>query len=260
MERIQGLSGKTETISNVIIDELDSLAKRTQVIILSPTREAAQATHTLVSASAAASSIATHLSVGGNDIHKDRQRLKERPHVVIGTIGRIFSMLERKTINPCDIKFFCVEGIQYFLGTNYETQFAEFCEKLPKDTEVVFLSTKTRYKTPHDFSKFFTNQPLHFLVKEDPAPEPGATPCDLEPVGVGLSQSEETMQNAIKPVCIFIHYVRTGTLVTVRMSIIPRLLASKAEVLCPVSRTSRIHRQGSTRTGNATFPVFPGAF
>ena len=197
-ERIQGLPGKTETISNVIINELDNSAKKTQAIILSPTRESAQTMYTLVSASAAASVITTHLSVGGTNTHEDRQRLKERPHVVVGTMGRIFAMLERKTINPSDIKFLCVDGIHQLLGVSCENEFAEFCEKLPKDTEFVLLSTKTRYKTSHDLSRLFTHKPLHFLVKEDPAPESNAVPHDPEPISVTRNQIEDTTRSTVR--------------------------------------------------------------
>lgn len=42
VERIQGLPGKAETISNTIINELDNSVKQTRAIILSSSREAAQ--------------------------------------------------------------------------------------------------------------------------------------------------------------------------------------------------------------------------
>lgn len=194
VNRIQGLPGKTETISNVIIKELDNSVKQTQAIILSPSREAAQTTHTLVSASAASAFVTTHLSVGGSNVHEDKQRLKERPHIVIGTIGRIFAMLERKTIDPADIKILCIDGIQHFLCSGRENEFEEFCEHLAKDIEVVFLPTKLRYKTSHDLSRLFIREPLHFLVKEDPAPEP---------VGVDPNQNGDATRSAVRQVCAF---------------------------------------------------------
>ena len=207
MERIQGLPGKTETILSVIVAELDNFVKRTQAIILSPTREAAQTMYTLVSTSAAALAVTTHLSVGGTSTYEDKQGLKERPHIVFGTIGRIFAMLERKTIDSSDIKFLCVDGIQQLLGVNYENELAEFCERLPKDVELVLLSTKLRYKTAHDFSKLFIHEPLHFLVKEDPAPEPSTVLHDPEPIGVDQNRIEDTMQNATRPVCTFVNHM-----------------------------------------------------
>ena len=197
-ERIQGLPGKAETILNVIINELDNSIKKTQAIALSPTREAAQTIYTLVSASAAASAITTHLSVGGTNTHEDRQRLKERPHIVVGTIGRIFAMLERKAIHTSDIKFFCVDGIHQLLGANYENEFVEFCEQMPKDINFVLLSTKTRYRTSHDLSRLFAHKPLHFLVKEDPTPEPGAVLHGPEPIEVTPNQIEDMTRNAVR--------------------------------------------------------------
>lgn len=152
----------------------------------------------LVSSAAVASGITAHLSVGGTSIHEDRQHLKERPHIVVGTAGRLFAMLERKTIDPDDIKYLCVEGIQHVLGSKYENEFAEFCELLPKDIKIILLSTKIRYRTSHDFSKLFIHKPLHFLVKEDPAPEPSAIQHDQDPVGVDTNWGENTAQSIVR--------------------------------------------------------------
>ena len=187
----------------MIVNELDNSVKRTQAIILNPTREAAQAMYALVSASAAASVVTTHLSVGGTDIPEDRRQLKERPHIVVGTVGRISAMIKRKAIDPSDIRFLCVDGVQQLLGVNSENEFAEFCERLPKDIELVLLLTKPRNKTPHDFSTLFTHEPLHFLVKEDPAPEPNTVLRDPEPIDVYPNRIEDTMQNATRPVRAF---------------------------------------------------------
>jgi len=181
----------------VIIKELDNTVKKTQAIILSPTREAAQTMYTLVSASAAASAVTAHLSVGGTNTHEDRQRLKERPHIVVGTIGRIFAMLERKTIQTSDIKFLCVDGIHQLLGVNHENEFAEFCEQLPKVIDFVLLSTKARYKTSHDLSRLFTHKPLHFLVKEDPAPESSVVLHDPESISITPNQLEDMTRSAV---------------------------------------------------------------
>lgn len=198
MERIQGLPGKAETISNVIINELDNSVKRTQAIILSSSRETAQAIQTLVSASAASASVTIHLSVGRTDIHEEVRGLKERPHIVIGTMGRITHMLKRRIINPADIRILCVDHIQYLLSARFETEFAELCKHLPNDIKVVLLSNKIRYNTPHDLSSLFGSQPLHFLVREDPAPEPSAVSHNAQPISVGSDQNEDATRNAVR--------------------------------------------------------------
>ena len=224
MEQIQGLPGKTEAVSNVILNELDNSVKKTQVIILSPTREAAQKMYMLVSAAAAALSITTHLSIGGTNVREDGLLLKERPHVVVGTIGRLYSMLERKTINTGDISFLCVEGIQFLLGSKYENELSMFCEQLPNDLVVVLLSTKIRYKGHHDFGKLFTRKPLYFLVEEDPAPDPSLIPHD--PVPIDVEKNRDYGAAAIMVRLIYLHQPCVYNPSTCRTPIAPVLVYS----------------------------------
>ena len=191
-ERVRKLPGKIETISNVVVNKLNYFVERTQAIILSPTREAAQAICTLISASDAASAITFHLSVGGTSIHEDSRQLWERPHVVVGTTGRISDLLRRKTIDPNDIKFLCVDGVEHLLSATYENEFAEFCGQLPRDIELVLLPTKPRYKTPHDLNNLFAHEPLHFLVREGlEPPESSIILRDPEPLDIDPNRIEE---------------------------------------------------------------------
>lgn len=200
MERIRGLPGKTETIFNTVVNEVDNSVKRTQAIILSPSRETAQTIYALVSAFAASVSVTTHLSIGKSNIDKDKEKLQERPHIVIGTLVRIATMLECKAINPTDVRILCIDNVQYFLSVGYEKEFSGFCEHLSKDIDAVFLSTDIRYKSSHDLTKLFTHEPLFFLVKEGLALEPSDILRDPEPAAINSNSIEDTALNAVRPV------------------------------------------------------------
>lgn len=200
MDRIRGLPGKTQTIFNTVVNEVDNSVRRTQAIILSLSREAAQTIYALVSAFAASLSITTHLSLGKSDIKKDKEGLQERPHIVIGTLGRIAPMLECKAINPTDVRILCVDNVQYFLSVGYEKEFSGFCGHLSKDINAIFLSTSIQYKSSHDLSKLFTHEPLHFLVKEGLAPEPSDILRDPEPAATDSNLIEDATLGTIRPV------------------------------------------------------------
>ena len=186
----------------MIINKLDYFVNRTQVIILTPTREAAQTICKLVSSSPAASAITFHLSVNGTSIYEDMKLLEEQPHVIVGLIEPISDMLRSRAIDPKGIRFLCVDGVEHLLSVTYEKQFAEFCKRLHKNIELILLPTETHYYTPHDLSNLFSHEPLQFLVREDPAPGPGGILRDPDPLTMdpnqigGMTRSADGYQDA----------------------------------------------------------------
>ena len=87
-------------------------------------------------------------------------------------------MLRSRVIDPKDIRFLCVDGVEHLLSVTYEKQFAELCKQLPRNIELILLPTDTHYYTPHDLNNLFAHEPLQFLVREDPAPGLGGDTSD----------------------------------------------------------------------------------
>ncbi|GIX88479.1 eukaryotic initiation factor 4A-II [Caerostris extrusa] len=92
----QSGTGKTATFSIAILQQLDVNFRETQALILAPTRELAQQIQKVVIALGDYMGAQCHACIGGTNVREDIRKLEMGVHVVVGTPGRVFDMINRK--------------------------------------------------------------------------------------------------------------------------------------------------------------------
>ena len=99
--------------------------KGTQALILAPTRELAQQIQKVVIALGDYMSIECHACVGGTNVREDMAKLQEGVHVVVGTPGRVFDMINRRAFRTDHIKIFCLDEADEMLSRGFKDQIYE---------------------------------------------------------------------------------------------------------------------------------------
>ena len=99
----QSGTGKTATYLLGILNRLEENDK-TQAIILSPTKELAEQTNTVVNSIGENIGVKTHICIGGKAVKNDLDILKKGVHVMIGTPGRVMDLLGRNAVDIKKIK------------------------------------------------------------------------------------------------------------------------------------------------------------
>ena len=94
----------------------------TQALILAPTREVAQQLQMVVLALGNYMSIKCHACVGGTNVREDVAKLQEGVHVVVGTPGRLFDMINRRVFRTDHIKIFCLDEADEMLSRGSRDQ------------------------------------------------------------------------------------------------------------------------------------------
>lgn len=140
--------------------------KGTQALILAPTRELAQQIQKVVIALGDYMSIECHACVGGTNVREDMAKLQEGVHVVVGTPGRVFDMINRRAFRTDHIKIFCLDEADEMLSRGFKDQIYEVFQLLPQDTQVVLLSA-TMPSDVLEVTKKFMRDPVRILVKRD---------------------------------------------------------------------------------------------
>ena len=169
----QSGTGKTATFSISVLQSIDTALRETQALILSPTRELACQIQSVVLAlgfiffyAGDYMNVQCHACIGGTNIGEDIRKLDYGQHVVSGTPGRVFDMIQRKNLRTRHIKMLVLDEADEMLSKGFKEQIYDVYRYLPPGVQVVILSATL----PHDVleltSKFMTD-PIRILVKRD---------------------------------------------------------------------------------------------
>lgn len=162
----QSGTGKTATFSIAMMQRLNEDNLTTQAIVLSHTRELALQIKNVIESMSQYINITLNLSVGGTPLRTNMDELRRRPHVVIGTPGRVLDMLNKSVIDKSTIKMLILDEADELLSNIFLNQIYDIFKLLPNDIQVgLFSATMTS-----DFFKLsnkFMRDPIKILVKKD---------------------------------------------------------------------------------------------
>ena len=94
----------------------------TQALILAPTRELVQQTQKVVLEIGKYMNIKCCACIGGTKVVVDVETLENGVHVVVGTPGRVLSLINRKALVMDKIKIFCVDEADEMLAREFKRQ------------------------------------------------------------------------------------------------------------------------------------------
>jgi translation initiation factor 4A len=111
--------------------------------------------------------VRVHACVGGTAVRDDIRALRDGVHVVVGTPGRVFDMINRNYLKLRSLKMFVLDEADQMLDRGFKEQIYDiFSCGLPKDTQVALFSA-TMPADALDLTRKFMRDPAVILVKRD---------------------------------------------------------------------------------------------
>ena len=162
----QSGTGKTATFSISALQAIDTTTRETQVLVLSPTRELAVQIQKVVLALGDYMSVQCHACIGGQNIGHDIRKLDYGQHIVSGTPGRVFDMIQRRNLRTRAIKMLILDEADEMLNEGFKEQIYDIYRYLPPATQVVLVSATLPHEVLEMTTKFMSD-PLRVLVKRD---------------------------------------------------------------------------------------------
>ena len=110
--------------------------------------------------------IKVHCCIGGRNVNEDIFKLEHGLHIVSGTPGRVFDMIQRRTFKTTGIKMFVIDEADEMLNQGFREQIYDIYRYLPYGTQCVVISA-TLPQEILEMTKKFMNDPIRILVKRD---------------------------------------------------------------------------------------------
>lgn len=165
----QSGTGKTGTFTVGILERIDTSTERPmcQALVLAPARELAQQIQKVMMSIGDYMHVKIHACVGGTAVREDLIALSEGVHVVVGTPGRVYDMIQRGALEVDNLKIFCLDEADQMLDRGFKDQIYEiFRCGLPKDMQVVLFSA-TMPTEALELTTKFMHTPATILVKKE---------------------------------------------------------------------------------------------
>lgn len=162
----QSGTGKTATFAVSILQKLDTSRAVCQALVLAPTRELAQQIQKVIIALGDYMDIHCHACIGGTNVRADILKLEQGQHIVVGTPGRVHDMINRRALEPQNIKMFVLDEADEMLSRGFKDQIYDVFRKLQSSIQVVLLSA-TMPDDVLEVTKRFMRDPIRILVKKE---------------------------------------------------------------------------------------------
>lgn len=163
----QSGTGKTAMIALVSLQMSQPAVRSVQVLVLSPTRELAVQTASIVQSLGEYTSVSCHSCVGGKSVGADIRRLESGTvHVVSGTPGRVYDMIQRKALDMKKIRLLILDEADEMLSLGFKEQVYDIYRYVPPGVQVVLVSATLPTDVLEMSEKIMTD-PISVLVKRD---------------------------------------------------------------------------------------------
>tara|TARA_B110000967_G_C18896269_1_gene570880 strand:- start:2680 stop:3831 length:1152 start_codon:yes stop_codon:yes gene_type:complete len=163
----QSGTGKTGTFTISTIEIVDETVMETQALIMAPTRELAiQIIGVLDKMSTFVEGFKSKLLIGGTPMDKDIVDVEKKPHVVVGTPGRVHDMLRRRKINTKFIKLLIIDEADEMLSSGFKEQVYNIFNFLSNGVQVCLFSATLPVEI-QTLTEKFMRDPVKILVKTE---------------------------------------------------------------------------------------------
>ncbi|MEO2077292.1 MAG: DEAD/DEAH box helicase [Bacillus sp. (in: firmicutes)] len=135
-------SGKTASFAIPICEMIDWEERKPQALVLTPTRELAVQVREDITNIGRFKRIKALAVYGKEPFSKQREELKQKTHVVVGTPGRVMDHIDRETLALDEIKYLIIDEADEMLNMGFIDEVEAIIKELPVNrVTMVFSAT-----------------------------------------------------------------------------------------------------------------------
>ncbi|MDG5786571.1 DEAD/DEAH box helicase [Evansella sp. AB-P1] len=159
-------TGKTFAFLLPIVDRINITKQETQAVITAPTRELASQLFDELKKLTDFSEgvIQSQLIVGGTDRLRMMDKLKQKPHVIVGTPGRVADMIDKQALDVHHVDMFVVDEADQMLDMGFLEDVDRAASRMGNELQMMVFSATIPEKLKPFLQKYLSN-PRHVQVQ-----------------------------------------------------------------------------------------------
>lgn len=133
-------TGKTCAFVLPILERIDPDSSKVQALVLTPTRELSEQVAVECRRLSYTRSIQTVCCVGGKQIRRQIEALKQGAQIVVGTPGRILDLMSRKLLSFENIRVVVLDEADRMLDIGFRPDIEKILRRVPTERQTLLLS------------------------------------------------------------------------------------------------------------------------
>ena len=133
-------TGKTLAFLLPLIERIKGNVPVAQALVVSPTRELAMQTARVAKTLADVAGIRTALIYGGQDIERQKDKLRQRPQLIIATPGRLLDHLRRHSVDLSQVNKIVLDEADELMRLGFVEDVETMLEALAGDHQLMLFS------------------------------------------------------------------------------------------------------------------------
>lgn len=146
-------TGKTLAFGIPMIQRIAQSGGKDMGLIVLPTRELAVQVHEAMKKVGAPMGLRTVVLIGGEDMRRQIRAIEQRPHIVIGTPGRLNDHLEGKRLSLARVSIVVLDEADRMLDMGFAPQIQRILKNVPQKRQTLLFSATM----PHEVVKIAQN-------------------------------------------------------------------------------------------------------
>lgn len=142
-------SGKTLAYLLPLLNRLDVTTTDLQVVVLAPTQELAVQIHDCIRQLDASGKLAirSQLLIGNASAKRQKEKLKQKPHIVVGSCGRMLELGRVGKLKLHKCQSVCIDEADNLLAEDHIEDLEALLKMMPRDRQLVFASATEKGDT-----------------------------------------------------------------------------------------------------------------
>ncbi|MBD8003587.1 DEAD/DEAH box helicase [Bacillus norwichensis] len=153
-------SGKTHAFLLPIIQKIEPSKRQVQAVILAPTRELASQIYQealKITEANEGEEISVRNFTGGTDKQRTIEKLKQQPHIVIGTPGRIYDLVREQALFVHNASMLVIDEADLMFDMGFIHDVDQIAGKMPEGLEMYVFSATIPEKLKPFLKKYMEN-------------------------------------------------------------------------------------------------------